>query len=175
MNFGINLFAPLDLLAEGNLIVTDEQKQHQLQLVNMALLSLSAGTWNVLGESALALSGPMGESILEIMSQEMKLDLAGGDPEVVIKEISRIFVEKFAFAGEIQVERKDDQHFELKVCQCVNRTFTDELLARGVEKPFICPILNACQAALRRMGYKLHGDVEKWTEGGGSVITFKGL
>jgi hypothetical protein len=43
----------------------------------------------------------------------------------------------------------------------------------GVEKPFICPILNACQAALRRMGYKMREDVEKWADGKGSIITFK--
>jgi hypothetical protein len=90
-------------------------------------------------------------------------------------EIGRIFVDEFGFCGDIDVETNDADGYTVKVKQCVNRKFTDQLLAAGVEKPFICPIMNACQAALRRMGYKMHENVEKWAEERGSIITFKAI
>jgi hypothetical protein len=41
-----------------------------------------------------------------------------------------------------------------------------------VEKPFICPVMNACGAALKRMGYRTRPDIKPWPEGHGSIITF---
>lgn len=157
-------------------MATDEQKkQNQLRLTNLALLSLASGTWDTLGESAFAFSGPMGNHILEVMEKEMGLEIAGEDPADVMMEISRIFVDEFGFASDIDVEVQGDDQYAVKVRNCVNRRFTDKLMDAGVEKPFICPIMNACNAALRRMGYKAHEDVEKWSEENGSIITFKAI
>jgi len=154
-------------------MATEEQKKdNRLRLTNMALLSLAASTWDTLGESAFAFSGAMGSHILEIMEKEMGLEIAGEDPRDVMMEISRIFVDEFGFAGDIDVVPQDDSTYQVKVKNCVNRKFTDQLMAAGVEKPFICPIMNACQAALRRMDFKAHEKVEKWVDGNGSVITF---
>ena len=157
-------------------MATEQQKQqHQLRLTNMALVGITAGVWQTLGDSAFALSGPMGNQILDMMEKEMGLEVAGESPEAVVSEIARIFVDEFGFASDIQIEAQGEDMLRLKVCKCVNRTFTDKLVAAGVEKPFICPILNACQAALRRMGYKMHEDVVKWVEGEGSIITFNAI
>jgi hypothetical protein len=155
-------------------MATEEQKkENQLRLTNLALLSLAASTWDTLGESAFAFSGQMGNHILEVMEKEMGLEIAGEDPRDVMMEISRIFVDEFGFATDIDVEQQGDGQYQLKVHNCVNRRFTDKLMEAGVEKPFICPIMNACQAALRRMDFKAREDVEKWTDGKGSIITFK--
>jgi hypothetical protein len=152
----------------------DQKKENRLRLTNMALLSLASSTWDTLGESAFAFSGPMGDHVLAVMEKEMGLEIAGENPEDVMTEIGRIFVDEFGFCGDIDVETNNDT-YTIKVKQCVNRAFTDKLMAVGVEKPFICPIMNACQAALRRMGYKMREDVEKWPEAKGSIITFKGI
>ena len=157
-------------------MATDEQKkENRLRLTNLTLASLAAGVWNTLGESSFAMGGPMGEVVLQAMEKEMGLEIAGEDPQEVMMEIGRIFVDEFGFCGDIDVVKTGEDSFEVKVKSCVNRTFTDKLVAAGVEKPFICPILNACEAALRRMNFKMHGDVEKWVEGKGSIITFKGI
>ena len=153
----------------------EQKKSNQIRLVNLALLSLAAGTWDTLGESSFAFSGPMGNQVLDVMEKEMGLEIAGEDPQSTMMEISRIFVDEFGFASSIDVEEVGPDHFQLKVCNCVNRSFTDKLMDAGVEKPFICPILNACSAAMRRMGYKYKGDVTKWVEGKGSIIEFKGI
>jgi len=157
-------------------MATEQQKQqHQLRLTNMALVGITAGVWQTLGDSAFALSGPMGNQILDMMEKEMGLEVAGESPQAVVSEIARIFVDEFGFASDIQVEAQGDEKLRLKVCDCANRAFTDKLMEAGVEKPFICPIMNACQAALRRMGYRMREDVVKWVEGKGSIITFESI
>lgn len=152
-----------------------EKKQNQIRLVNMALLGLAAGTWDVLGKGVNAFSGPMGDEILKVIEQEMGLKIAGEDPTTVMTEISRVFIDEYGFASDIEVSAQDGEHFQLRVRNCVNSSFTDKLLAAGVEKPFICPIMNACRAALRRAGYKTHENIERWMEGQGSIITFTTL
>jgi len=157
-------------------MATEEiKKQNQVRLSNMALLSLAAGAWDVLGKGVSAFSGPMGDEILKLMEREMGLEIAGENPETVMTEISRIFVDEFGFASDIEVIIEDDSNFQLKVHNCVNRNFTDKLTAAGVEKPFVCPIMNSCRSALKRMGYKCHEDIEQWKEGRGSVISFSAI
>lgn len=150
----------------------EKKKENRARLSNLALLSIAAGAWDVLGKGVNALGGPMGDSVLQVMEKEMGLELAGEDPEAVLMEVSRIFIDEFGFASDIEVKALDDEHFQLKVKNCVNRKFTDKLMEAGVEKPFICPIMNASRSALKRMGYKVHEEVEKWEEGKGSIITF---
>lgn len=151
----------------------DEQKKiNHLRLTEMTLISLSTSIWDTLGETSFAFSGAMGDQILKVMEKEMGLEIAGEDPKDVLMEVARIFIDEFGFASEIDIETKGTEKFELKVKNCVNRSFTDKLMASGVEKPFVCPIMNACQSALRRMDYKMHEEIEKWVEGKGSIITF---
>jgi hypothetical protein len=115
----------------------------------------------------------MGDHILEMFEKEMGLEIAGESPEAVIREIQRIFVDEFGFAQEIKTNILDGGNkIELQVKNCVNRAFSDKLIAAGVQKPYICPIMNTTAAALRRMGYKVRSDIVKWQEGGGSIITF---
>lgn len=150
----------------------ERKKENRSRLANLALLSVAAGAWDVLGKGVNALGGPIGDSVLQVMEKEMGLEVAGEDPEAVLMEVSRIFIDEFGFATDIEVKALDDEHFQLKVKNCVNRQFTDKLMEAGVEKPFICPIMNASRSALKRMGYRVHEDVEKWEEGKGSIITF---
>jgi hypothetical protein len=115
----------------------------------------------------------MGDHILEVMEKEMGLEIAGDDPQEVMIEISRIFVDEFGFCSDIDVEANEGD-YTLTVKKCVNSKLADQLQAAGVEKPFICPIMNACQAALKRMNFKMRSDVTKLAEED-SIITFKSV
>lgn len=155
-------------------MATEEQKkQNQIRLMSLALLGLSAGVWDMLGESAYAVGIPMGNTILPVMEKEMGLEIGGESPEAVLQEIARIFVDEFGFASTIEVKPLGDDTFQLVVANCANRTFTDKLIDAGVPKPYICPIMNVSASALRRLGYRPHDTVEKWAEGKGSIITFE--
>jgi hypothetical protein len=100
----------------------------------------------------------------------MALEIAGESTEDVLTEMSRLFVDEFGIAESITTSISD-KTIQMHVRKCANRNFTDKLMAAGVEKPFICPIMNATQAVLKRMGQKARVDVAKWSEGEGSIIT----
>lgn len=155
-------------------MATEESKKaNRLRLTNLALLSVTKGAWDILGKKGVnSFSGIMGNQILQVMEQEMGLEIAGEDPETVLMEISRIFIDEYGFASDIDIEKIGENDFRLKVHNCVNRSFTDKLTEAGVEYPYICPIMNASRSALKRMGYKVHENIEQWKEGKGSIIEF---
>ena len=154
-------------------MATEEQKKaNQLRLANLTLFGVTAGLWELLGDTALAVGPQIGEEILKVMEKEMGLEIAGETPEAVLAEIARLFVDEFGFAGNIEVVTEGDT-ITMKVRNCLNRTLTDRLVAAGVGKPFICPIMNSGLVAMRRLGIKAQQNVVKWTEGNGSLISFK--
>ncbi len=154
-------------------MATEEQKKvNQLRLANMTIYGLAAGLWDFLGETSYALTPKMGTAILGVMEKEMGLEIAGEKPEDVLNEIARIFVDEFGFAGDIEVVKEDDVVL-MKVHKCLARNLTDQLMEAGVESPFTCPIMNASQAAMKRLNMKARSHVDKWAEEKGSIITFE--
>jgi len=154
-------------------MATEEQKKaNQLRLANLTLFGVTAGLWDLLGDTALAVGPQVGEQVLNVMEKEMGLEIAGETPEEVLTEIARLFVDEFGFAGNIEVVTEGDT-ITMKVRNCLNRGLTDRLVEAGVGKPFICPVMNAGAVAMRRLGIKAQQDVVKWTEGNGSIISFK--
>lgn len=150
----------------------EEKKRNMVRLSNLTLLGVSKGVWDFVGETAFALSKNIGDEILKLLEKEMGLEIAGEDPVDVVNEISRIFVDEFGFARDIEVSEKDGI-IELNVQNCINRKLTDQLQAEGIEKPFICPIMNALVAVFKRMNIRARQDVKKNPEGNGSIISFE--
>ena len=154
-------------------MATEEKKKaNQLRLANLTLFGLSAGVWDMVGDSAMSFAPKIGGQVLEVMEKEMGLEIAGESPEDVLNEIARIFVDEFGFCSAMDVESTGGT-LVLKVHSCLNRHLTDRLINAGVGKPFICPIMNSAQAALKRAGINARCDVEKWVEGKGSILTFE--
>lgn len=152
-------------------MATEQSKKDNVsRLITMALASLTAGVWDTLGDASFALAVPMGKEIVAMMEKEMGLEIAGESAKDVVSEICRIFVDEFGFAKDIVVEMDGDQKAVLNVRNCINLPFTQTLAAAGVEKPFICPIMNACMSGLGRVGFKMHPDVRAWPEGSGCII-----
>jgi hypothetical protein len=102
----------------------------------------------------------------------MGLEIDGESPEDVLQEVGRLFVDEFGFATEVEVA-SDGDVITMKVHNCANRTFTDDLVAAGVGSPFICPFMCVSDAVFDRMGEKALTKIEKWVKGNGSIITFE--
>lgn len=154
-------------------MATEEQKkQNMLRLVNLALLGLASGVWDLLGDGAKGLSHEIGEQLLPILEKEMGLEIAGQTPLEVLQEVGRLMVDEFGFAQDVTVEA-DGNILRMKVHGCINRNFTDKLEAAGVPYPFICPYLALSNAVFSRMGEKARSEIQKWSEGKGSIITFE--
>ena len=150
----------------------EKKKQNMMRLANLTLFGVTAGVWDFVGESSFALTGKIGDEILKMMEKEMGLEIAGEKHIDIITEISRLFVDEYGFADDIEVDEKDGSII-MKVSKCLNRNLTNKLAAAGVEKPFICPIMNAALAALKRLNVKARSDIEKCVEGKGSIITLE--
>ena len=135
-------------------MATEEEKKRNLGRINaMIIYGLEKGLWNLLGESALALSTTVGEGMLEKLEQTMGLEIAGESPQDVLTEIGRIFVDEIGIATKFDItESGDDVDFVVEHCVLLN--VEKDLVDAGV-KPFMCPYLNIAAAAMRdRLGLK---------------------
>ena len=135
-------------------MATEEEKKRNLARINaMIIYGLEKGLWDLLGESALAMSGTVGEGMLEKMEQTMGLEIAGEDPQDVLTEIGRIFVDEIGIATKFDIDKTDDE-VDFIVEHCVLLNVEKDLIAAGVT-PFMCPYLNIATAAMRsRLGLK---------------------
>ena len=135
-------------------MATEEEKKRNLARINaMIIYGLEKGLWDLLGESALALSSAVGGGMLEQMEQTMGLEIAGEDPQDILTEIGRIFVDEIGIAAKFDITMNgDDVNFAIEHCVILN--VEKDLVAAGVT-PFMCPYLNIATAAMRqRMGLK---------------------
>ncbi len=135
-------------------MATEEEKKRNLARINaMIIYGLEKGLWELLGESALALSTKVGEGMLESLEKTMGLEIAGEDPQDVLTEIGRIFVDEIGIAAHFDIT-KENSTVGLVVEKCVLLRTEADLIESGVQ-PFMCPFLNIAAAAMRsRMGLK---------------------
>ena len=135
-------------------MATEEEKKRNLARINaMIIYGLEKGLWDLLGESALSVSTTVGEGMLEIMEKTMGLEIAGEEPQDILNEIGRIFVDEIGIAVKFDITETEDE-VRLLVEKCVLLNVEKDLVASGI-KPFMCPYLNIAAAAMRqRSGLK---------------------
>ncbi len=135
-------------------MATEEEKKRNLAKINaMIIYGLEKGLWELLGESALATSTLVGEGMLEEMEKTMGLEISGEDPQDILNEIGRIFIDEIGIATKFEVN-KDNNNVNFAVENCVLSKVEGDLIKAGI-KPFMCPYLNIAAAAMRkRLGLK---------------------
>ncbi len=135
-------------------MATEEEKKRNLARINaMIIYGLEKGLWDLFGESALATTNTVGEGMLQILEKNMGLEIAGEDPQDLLTEIGRLFVDEYGIALDFDIV-KDGDSVGLNVNRCVLMQVEKDLVAAGI-KPFVCPYLNIATAAMRRrMGLK---------------------
>ena len=157
-------------------MATDDAKKANAQkMMMLSMKVMISEVWDTLGDSSMALSHGMGDAILEMMEKEQGLEIAAENPMAVGKEIERILVDEYGLAHEITIESDGVKDTDLKVKGCNNTYFCDQLTASGVKTPFICPAMLSTSAALRKLGYKGRVSIERWQEGKGCIVHFKGV
>ena len=130
-------------------MATEEEKKRNLARLNaMIIYGLEKGLWDLFGESALATTNTVGEGMLELMEKNMGLEIEGEDPQNILTEIGRLFVDEYGIAADFDITKDgDDINFSVK--NCVLMHVEKDLIAAGI-KPFVCPYLNIAAAAMRR-------------------------
>ncbi len=130
-------------------MATEEEKKRNLARINaMIIYGLEKGLWDLLGESALATSATVGEGMLEVMEKTMGLEIAGEEPQDILTEIGRIFIDEIGIATHFDITRTGDE-VNFKVKNCVLLRTEEDLIKSGIQ-PFMCPYLNIAAAAMRR-------------------------
>ncbi len=155
-------------------MATEEEKKRNLARINaMIIYGLEKGLWDLLGESALAVSTTVGEGMLEVMEKTMGLEIAGEDPQDILTEIGRIFVDEIGIALKFDIT-KEDSTVGLAVQNCVLLRTEEDLIRDGI-KPFMCPYLNIAAAAMRkRLGVKTRvSKIDVDTEAHKCVLQFE--
>ncbi len=136
-------------------MATEEAKKKNLARINaMIIYGLEKGLWDLFGESALATVNTVGNGMLELLEKSMGLEIAGEDPQDILTEIGRLFVDEFGIATQFDAIKTDDA-VGFSVQNCVLMKVEEDLVKAGI-KPFVCPYLNISAAAMRnRMGLKI--------------------
>jgi len=157
-------------------MATEEEKKRNLARINaMIIYGLEKGLWNLLGESALAVSATVGEGMLEVMEKTMGLEIAGEDPQDILTEIGRIFIDEIGIATKFDVTKSGDE-VNFAVENCVLLRTEADLVEAGIQ-PFMCPYLNIAAAAMRkRLGLKSRvSQIDANTSGRKCILQFEVL
>jgi len=146
--------------------------ENRNRLNDITLLAMAISFWDTLGRTAFAFSAPIGNHNLYMIQKELGCEIGGDSPGEILMSICQAFIDEFGYASEIEISSEYEGHFEVRVKDYVNLYFVRTLLAAGVEQPFLDPIMNTCQAMLRKMDYRTHQKLDIWEEGNGIIITF---
>jgi len=144
----------------GGIMATDiEKSENMFPIQQIQIFGVTKELWNFVEDSAFALSPKMGVQILNVMENEMGLNINGNKPVQVLNKISQLFIDEFSIAEKIEIEELDNV-YRLKVHQYAFDEIRSQFEHAGVND-FICPVMNASVAALRRLNLKVRSIIEK--------------
>jgi hypothetical protein len=149
-----------------------EKSDRRARLWGLTSIGLTLGIWDMVQESALTLSLPIGQAILVDMEKAAGLELVGEKPEDVLVEIGRICIDEGGFASDARVE-KTDKGLQVTLLNAVGTPEFAALKEKGVEKLFSHPFYCVGLAALARLGCKARGSVEIDQAHNNQIISFE--
>lgn len=92
-------------------MATEEQKKARvIRLFNMLIFGLGKGLYDLFGDAAIGIVGPIGEEILEEMEQELGLEIHGEDPQTILTEIERILIDEYGLVKDARIEIHPETH-----------------------------------------------------------------
>ena len=153
-------------------MATDAKKaENRLKMYQMMVMGSALGIWDLIGETAMAISPKIGEQLLTMMEKEVGLEIAGETPEHILAELGRLYVDEIGGASAAELGT-DGNELSLKLRNAAGKELILQLKAAGVE-PFFEPVMCAGLAALARLGKRARVSVEMWEEGNGRIIHYE--
>ena len=131
----------------------DEKKRNLLKLYSLIIQGLSKGLWDILGDAAKVTSRLIGVKNLEMLEKDMGFEIAGENPQDMMTELDRIFVDELgAMESSETIVEGETIKLICKNCHLINTT---KRLAKDGIPPFICPFRGIAVAAMeKRLGQK---------------------
>jgi hypothetical protein len=135
-------------------MATEVQKQARLlKVFNVGMYSMIKGLSDMLGDSAYAITGPVGDRILGMLEKEGGLEIHGEDTNAILQEVVRLLADEVGTMASGKVTLNGDK-VSIACMECFLREATGWLEAEGVQ-PFACIPMGVSAAAMRkRLGIK---------------------
>lgn len=132
-----------------------QKKSRQLQLFNTIISGQAKGLYDLFGDSAQSVIGPIGQEILEEMEREMGLEINGENANTILTDVGRILVDEYGLLSDFQVKRLEGVRTQIICRDCLLKSASLRLKEAGV--PVACIPHSLARAALRyRLGSKSH-------------------
>ncbi len=92
-------------------MATEEQKKvRMIRLFNMIIAGMAKGLYDLFGDAAIGIVGPIGEEILEEMEHQLGLEVHGEDPQTILTEIERLFIDEYGLIKDGKIEIHPETH-----------------------------------------------------------------
>jgi hypothetical protein len=121
------------------------------------------GLWDLIEDSAIALSPAIGEQTLVLTEQIVGHEIKGATPIEFLTELGNVSIDKFGFGSEFKITVTDNSISVLFLNSNVAQQYS-ALQKQGAEKIFADPYLCSGIAGLAKMGVKVRGEVKVFTE-----------
>ncbi len=133
-------------------MATEEQKKsRQLKLFNTIIEGQAKGIYDLFGDSAQSITGPIGEEILEEMEREMGLEIQGENSADILTELGRIMVDEYGLLSDIEFKSLGGVRTQMTCRDCLLKSSCLRLKGAGI--PVACIPHTLVRAALR---YRKH-------------------
>lgn len=131
----------------------EEKKRNLVKLSSLVIHGLTKGLWDLLGDSANVTAKQIGSTSVKMLEKEMGFEIAGEDPNDMLMELNRIFVDELGALSDADVTVEDEK-IKVTYRNCQFMKLTSDLMDEGIP-PFICPFKGMSMAAMRkRLGAK---------------------
>jgi hypothetical protein len=133
----------------------DEKKRNLVKLSSFVIHGLTKGLWDLLGESANVTAKMIGDKNVEMLEKEMGFEIVGEDPNEMLLELNRLFVDELGALDEADAVVEGDK-ITVTYKGCKFMALTKDLMDDGIP-PFICPFKGMAMASIKkRLGKDVH-------------------
>ena len=126
----------------------EEKKRNLIKMTSLVIHGLGKGLWDMLGEAANATTRLIGSANIEMLQKEMGFEISGEDPQDMLIELQRLFIDELGAMDEADA-KVDGNQVEMTCKGCKLMRVTSMLLADGIP-PFTCPFSGMVVASMEK-------------------------
>jgi hypothetical protein len=153
-------------------MATDQEKSSRREMMLGTLVfGITFGVWEMMEDSATALTPTIGKSLLPMLEQLLGLKIAGDKPVDVLTEVGRVFSDELGWAKGSKATGTD-KAITLLLTDAIGSEQIAEFTTKGI-KFFSHPVMCVGVAALARMGVKCRPSLVTDAAGNTQTITFE--
>jgi hypothetical protein len=153
-------------------MTTDQVKTtYREYMLETLVFGITFGVWEIMEESAAALTPTIGKSLLPMLESLLKVKVEGETPEDLMKSVGRIFTEQLDWAKGAEVTAAD-RSVRVLLKDAIGTGEIAKFMSRGI-KFFGHPVMCAGVEALARKGIKCRPSLTADAAGNSQTVTFE--